>query len=337
MGSKDHVTLPRGFGHLDRGMTSHRGGGHASPAGMSIYHPIDDADAAAVSELRKALAKTAKPQFAPENRGTYDEVTRRTPVPSGVNFEDDVLGGVRGYWCRPQLAGGSRAILFLHGGGYVMGSPAAYRGLAGQIVARSKIDAFVPDYRLAPEHPFPAAIEDAVAVYGALSSLGFASIGISGDSSGGGLALALLTYLTFTGDNGNIAPSAAAVFSPMTDLALTGASITSKSDADPILSGASLSSAATMYLAGHNARDPLVSPLYGVRSGLPPIRIDVGEDEVLLDDSIRYLDRAQQNGVECRLDVWLGLPHGFVSNVGVFRAADSALDGAAGFLADHLR
>lgn len=304
---------------------------------MSIYHPVDDADAAAASEFRKALAKTAKPQFAPENRGTYDEVTRRTPVPSGVDFEDGVVGGVCGYWCRPQSAGGSGAILFLHGGGYVMGSPAAYRGLAGQIVARSKIAAFVPDYRLAPEHPFPAAIEDAAAVYGGLSSLGFASIGISGDSSGGGLALALLTYLTLTGESGDISPSGAAVFSPMTDLALTGASLTSNSDVDPILSRASLSKAAAAYLAGHTARDPLVSPLYGVRSGLPPIRIDVGEDEVLLDDSIRYFDRAQQNGVECMLNVWRGLPHGFVSNVGVFRAADAALDGSAAFLANHLR
>jgi len=318
-------------------MTSHRGRGDAIPEGMTTYHPIDDADAVAVSELRRAFAKTTKPQFAPENRATYDEVTRRTPVPAGVNLEEGVVGGVWGYWCRPQSASGSSAILFLHGGGYVMGSPDAYRGLAGQIVARSQMAAFIPDYRLAPEHPFPAAIEDAVAVYGGISKLGFGSIGISGDSSGGGLALALLTYLTFTGDNGDISPSVAAVFSPMTDLALTGASLTNKSDADPILSHDSLSKAAAAYLAGHSARDPLVSPLYGVRSGLPPIRIDVGEDEVLLDDSLRYLDRAQQNGVECALNVWLGLPHGFASNVGVFRAADAALDGAAAFLAEHLR
>ena len=302
---------------------------------MTISHPVDDADQAAVSELRKALAHTTKPQFAPENRATYDEVTRRTPMPSGVKFEEDMVGGVWGHWCLPP-ADSANAILFLHGGGYVMGSPAAYRALAGQIVARSKIAAFIPNYRLAPEHPFPAAIEDAAAAYGGLASLGFASIAISGDSSGGGLALALLTYLTFTADGSGGRPSAAAVFSPMTDLTLTSSSVTSKADADPILSRDTLSKAAAMYLAGHDGRDPLVSPLYGVRSGLPPIRIDVGEDEVLLDDSIRYADQAQQNGVECTLNVWLGMPHGFVSNVGLFRAADAALDGAASFLTERL-
>jgi acetyl esterase/lipase len=302
---------------------------------MSIYHPTDGADMVAASELRKTLAKSEKPQFAPENRGTYDEVTRRTPMPSGVKFEEGMVGGVWGHWCLPQ-ADSANVILFLHGGGYVMGSPAAYRALAGQIVARSKIAAFIPNYRLAPEHPFPAAIEDAVAAYGGLASLSFASIAISGDSSGGGLALALLTYLTFTADGSDGRPSAAAVFSPMTDLTLTSSSVSSKSDADPILSADSLSKAAAMYLAGHNARDPLVSPLYGVRSGLPPIRIDVGEDEVLLDDSIRYADQAQQNGVECTLNVWLGMSHGFVSNVGLFRAADAALDGAASFLTERL-
>lgn len=317
-------------------MTSHRDRSDAGSYGMSIYHPIGDDDKAAVSELRKALAKTGKPPFAPANRGTYDDVTRRTPMPSGVDFEESVVGGVRGLWCRPQSLRGSTAILFLHGGGYVMGSPAAYRAFAGQIVSRSKIAAFIPGYRLAPEHPFPAAIEDAVAAYRALPALGFTSIGISGDSSGGGLALALLTYLTFTADRGDFPPCGAAVFSPMTDLTLTGASVTDKSAADPILSGESLSKAVAMYLAGHNARDPLASPLYGVRSGLPPIHIDVGEDEVLLDDSVRYADRAQQNGVECALNVWLGLPHGFVSNVGVFQAAEKALDGAAAFLREKL-
>lgn len=304
--------------------------------GMNTYHPIDDHDKAAMSGFRETLAKAGKPQFGPENRGIYDGVMRQTPMPSDVDFAEGAVGGVRGYWCRPRSTRSSSAILYLHGGGYVVGSPEAYRALAGQIVARSKTAAFIPDYRLAPEHPFPAAVEDAVAVYQALPSLGFTSIAIAGDSAGGGLALALLTYVTFSADNGNVRPSGAAVFSPMTDLALTGASIASNSDADPILSGDTLSTAIAMYLAGHNARDPLVSPLYGVRSGLPPIRIDVGEDEVLLDDSIRYAARAQEDGVACSLNVWLGLPHGFISNVGVFRAAGAALDGAGAFLTERL-
>jgi monoterpene epsilon-lactone hydrolase len=317
-------------------MTFHRDRGDANDARMTIYHPIDDGDKAVVSEQREMLVKSGKPQFAPEGRGAYDAVMRHTPMPSGVEFEADVVGGVRGEWCYPHLVRGSTAILFLHGGGYVMGSPAGYRAFAGQIVARSKTAAFIPDYRLAPEHPFPAAIEDAVTAYRALPARGFTAIGLSGDSSGGGLALALLTYLAFTSAGGDIRPSGAAVFSPMTDLALTGASMTNKANADPILSGDSLSKAVSTYLAGHNARDPLASPLYGVRPGLPPVHLDVGEDEVLLDDSIRYADRAEQDGVECALNVWLGMPHGFVSNVSAFRAAGAALDGAAAFLAEKI-
>jgi epsilon-lactone hydrolase len=303
---------------------------------MSTYHPTDETDKAAVLAFRERLAGVGKPRLSPGGRAAYEEVMCRTPMPPDVDFEEGVVGGVRGYWCRSRVTRDSSAILYLHGGGYVMGSPPAYRGLVGQIVARTKIAAFIPDYRLAPEHPFPAAVEDAVAVYQALPSFGFTSIAIAGDAAGGGLALALLTYVTFSADNGNVRPSGAAVFSPMTDLALTGASITSKSLADPILSGDSLSTAIAMYLAGHNAQDPLVSPLYGVRSGLPPIRIDVGEDEVLLDDSIRYAARAQEDGVACSLNVWLGLPHGFISNVSVFRAAGAALDGAAAFLTERL-
>ncbi|WP_206521664.1 alpha/beta hydrolase, partial [Mesorhizobium sp. M7A.F.Ca.CA.001.05.1.1] len=184
-------------------------------------------------------------------------------------------------------------MLYIHGGGYVLGSAEALANFAGQIAARVGADIFVPDYRLAPEHPFPAAIDDAVAAYRGLVAEGAERIVVVGDSAGGGLTLALLSILAADKTKGLVQPVGAAAMSPWTDLALTGDSIETRAEADPIFTRGVLQSFADMYLQGQDATNPKASPLYAQLRGLPPIRIDVGDDELLLADSIRYADRAR--------------------------------------------
>ncbi len=207
---------------------------------------------------------------------------------------------------------------------------------AGQIAARVGADAFVPDYRLAPEHPFPAAIDDAVAAYRGLVAEGAERIVVVGDSAGGGLTLSLLSILAADKTKGMVQPVGAAVMSPWTDLALTGDSFETRAEADPIFTRGVLQGFADMYLQGQDATNPKASPLYAQLSGLPPIRIDVGDDEVLLADSVRYADRARAAGVEVTLSVWEGMPHVFQSSLGRFLAAERSVDAIGDFLRQRL-
>ncbi|MDF3215985.1 MULTISPECIES: alpha/beta hydrolase [Mesorhizobium] len=227
-------------------------------------------------------------------------------------------------------------MLYIHGGGYVLGSAEALANFAGQIAARVGADIFVPDYRLAPEHPFPAAIDDAVAAYRGLVAEGAERIVVVGDSAGGGLTLALLSILAADKTKGLVQPVGAAAMSPWTDLALTGDSIETRAEADPIFTRGVLQSFADMYLQGQDATNPKASPLYAQLRGLPPIRIDVGDDELLLADSIRYADRARAAGVEVTLSVWEGMPHVFQSSLGQFLAAEQSVNAIGDFIRQRL-
>ena len=201
---------------------------------------------------------------------------------------------------------------------------------------RAGADTFVPDYRLAPEHPFPAAIDDAVAAYRGLIADGSERIVVVGDSAGGGLTLALLSILAADTTKGMIPPVGAAVMSPWTDLALTGDSFETRAEADPIFTRGVLQAFADMYLQSQDATNPKASPLYARLDDLPPIRIDVGNDEVLLADSIRYADRARAAGVEITLSVWEGMPHAFQSSLGQFLAAERSVIAISDFLRQRL-
>ena len=257
-------------------------------------------------------------------------------APNDVAYVADTIGGVPGWWCRPTNKQPAGTILYLHGGWYVFGTAKAYRHFAGHIAARTGAEVFVPDYRLAPEHPFPAGLLDAQACYRGLIGRGIRRIAIAGDSAGGGLSLALLSLLATPENSGGVSPRAAVVLSPLTDLALSGRSWETRAAADPYFTRAQADSLVPLYLGHHDPKDPLASPLYGNLAGLPPIRVHVGDDELLLDDSLRYVERAVAAGVDARVDIWEGLPHVFPSSVGQLAAADRALDAIGAFLAERL-
>jgi acetyl esterase/lipase len=269
----------------------------------------------------------------PGARKTFDEIMDQVPAASGVTYEAAVIGGVSGWWCRPEDAMKGSSILYLHGGGYVVGGAQSYQHFVGQVAVRAKVSALAPEYRLAPEYPFPAAVDDAQATYEGLVAEGFTKIAFAGDSAGGGLALILLSRAAAKArtDSGPM-PKGAAVLSAWTDLALVGESMVSRADADPLSTPASLAAMAQLYLAGRDPRDPLASPLYGDLAGLPPVRMHVGEDDVLLDDAVRYGERFEQQGGTIQVHTWQGMIHVFPSNVALLRAAREALDDVGDFL-----
>ena len=299
-----------------------------------LTHTITREDAAAMAAMRAAVLPLKGKLQGIAAREPFNGIMERVSPPEGVAFRADTVGGISGLWCKPNNARPGEAILHLHGGWFNLGSAQAYQNLVGHIAVRAGAEAFVADYRLAPEHPFPAAKSDVQACYRGLVERGIRKIGISGDSAGGNLALVVLSLATTSG--GPI-PVGAAVLSPITDLALTGESFETRSEADPYFVRAQVAGLIRSYLGDTDPKNPLASPLYGNLAGLPPISIHVGDDEVLLDDSRRYFERAVAAGVDVRLDVWEGMPHGFVGSVGKLAAAAKALDAVGEFLARRLK
>jgi acetyl esterase/lipase len=257
------------------------------------------------------------------------------PAPKGVEFHTDTVGGIEGEWVTtPGLAETAPVLLYLHGGGYFACAPRTHRPITGAF-AKAGLRVFVPDYRLAPEHPFPAAVEDAQAAWHGLLARGHepAAIGVAGDSAGGGLSLALLLALR---DGGHALPAAAVLFSPWTDLAGTGASVIANVKRDAMFWAPGLTDGAAFYLGGADARTPLASPLYADMHGLPPLLIHVGDREILRDDSTRIAEIARAAGVSVELRIWPVVPHVWQLVAFVPEAAES-LGLAAAFLAAHLR
>jgi acetyl esterase/lipase len=303
-----------------------------------VRHPLTHKDEATVAAIRVQVAPSKGKMSGPEARTPFDEVMEHVPDAPGVTYSQGVVGGVPGIWCRSQGVRADGVILYLHGGAYVLGSAYAYRHFAGQIAVRAGVAAFVADYRLAPEHAFPAAIDDARAAYAGLVREGARFIAIAGDSAGGGLALSLLAIEQAAALSGEgVAPSAAVVMSPWTDLALTGASLEDRAQEDPLVTKDMLSIAASSYLVGHDPYDPLASPLYADLSGLPPVQIHVGTSEVLLDDARRYAERFQGAGGDAVAHTWEGMMHVFPSSLGTLEASDAALDVIGMFLKDKVQ
>ncbi len=225
-----------------------------------------------------------------------------------------------------------RHVLYLHGGGYVSGGPVYYRHFTWRIANAAKAHIWALEYPLAPENPFPVALGDAVAAYDWLADQpAVRELFVMGDSAGGGLILCLLLRLR---DGGTPLPRAAVSMSPWTDLALTGASLTENAASDPMLTARDLPSLARCYLAGADPRHPYASPLYGDTSGLPPVLIQVGSDEILLDDAVRMAEKLRQHNAQSRLEVWPRMPHGFQLFVPVLPEAHQAIARIGRFLAE---
>jgi acetyl esterase/lipase len=253
-------------------------------------------------------------------------------VPSSVRITAANLGGLPGEWVESSKPNGI-ILLYLHGGGYFGCSASTHRSITAGFALQG-FRVYAPDYRLAPENKFPAAVEDAVAVYRALLTAGHApqSIVVSGESAGGGLALSLLLSLRVSG---TALPAGAALFSPWTDLAATGDSIRSNANRCAMFCGADIAPTARYYLGDTDPHDPLASPLYADLSGLPPLLIHVGEDEVLRDDSTRLAERARAAGIPTTLKIWPVVPHAWQLAPQLIPEGRQSLSEAAAFLRAH--
>jgi epsilon-lactone hydrolase len=300
-------------------------------------HPLDPDDAAITAAMRTMASSSKGVARGVEARKQFDALMENVLPRRDVIFEADTLGGVPGLWVHPVNWRSDEAIVHLHGGWFNFGSAKAYRHLVGHVAARTGARAFVPDYRLAPEHPFPAATDDVWACYQGLAGRDVRRIAVAGDSAGGNLALGLASRVAGEAASINATLVGVAVLSPVTDLTLSGATYQTRADADPLFTRPQVEKLVRSYLASADAKHPLASPLHGRLSGIPPVRIHVGDDEVLLDDSLRYVERAVAAGVDARVDVWMGMPHGFPGSVGRLKAAAQALDAVGVFLAERLR
>lgn len=247
-----------------------------------------------------------------------------------VAVEQVVAGGVPATWIgRPELAARG-TILYLHGGAWVMHLPGVYRRLATLLSSLTGMRVLMPDYRLAPEHPYPAAIDDCFAVYSWLLDQGHGNrpLAVAGDSAGGGLTLVTLMRAR----NAILQlPDCAVLLSPAADLTFSGPSVRYNAEADPMFSNAAVDLLADNYCPGEDLRNPLLSPLFGDWAGLPPLLFHVGSTEMLLDDSVRAHDRARQAGVDASIEVFWELPHVFHA-FGWLPEARSAMHAIAGFI-----
>jgi monoterpene epsilon-lactone hydrolase len=270
-----------------------------------------------------------------EQRRLLRELLSAQPLPAGITVTAAALGGVPTAEITVDGTGPRHVVLYFHGGVYVMGDASLAAGLASQVGRRTRAKVISVDYRLAPEHPYPAAADDALAAYEALLRGGTAPSGIAfaGESAGGGLAIATLLNAR---DHGLPLPAAAYVMSPYADLTLAGTTMETKRDADPLLSREALQARVTDYTSGQDAALALISPVFADLSGLPPLIIQAGTHEVLLDDALRLAQQAATADVEVTLDITPRVPHVFQAYYPILDEAAAALDRAGQFLSAHL-
>jgi monoterpene epsilon-lactone hydrolase len=261
----------------------------------------------------------------PEARKGFEMLASVFPAAADIKREPASAGGVPGEWITAPNSTDATTILYLHGGGYTIGSVNTHADMVSRICRAAGARAFSLDYRLAPEHPYPAAVEDATKAYRWLLGQGIRpeSIVISGDSAGGGLTAATLLALKAAGDP---MPGAAVLLSPWTDLDATGDSMKTRAEADPMITVDPLKTMAHIYAGDASLTDPLVSPLYGDFHGLPPMLIQVGDAEVLLDDSTRVAEKAKAAGVDVTLEVFDEMIHVFQIFAATLPEAQQAID-----------
>jgi acetyl esterase/lipase len=271
-----------------------------------------------------------------ERRSNFEEEVSQLPVAENVSCEPLSVDGIPAEWIIPEGAPEQNVLLYLHGGGYCIGSISTHRGMVSHIARAAETRALLIDYRLAPEYPFPAAVEDSTAAYQWLLSQGIAAsnIIIAGDSAGGGLTVSTLVSLK---EKGIPLPAAAVLISPWVDLAITGDSVISKAEIDPMVTKEGLIEMAAAYMDNTDPRTPLASPLYADLTGLPPMLIHVGTSEILLDDAIRLADHARKVGVDVTLNAAEGLCHVWHFFTVMLPEALEAIKDVASFMREHLR
>jgi len=282
--------------------------------------------------LRSARAAAeAAPRTLDQRRADLDGLAARWPLPAGVATEVVDEPGVRGLWLTPEAADRDRCLLYLHGGGYTRGSVTSHGALAARLATAAGTCALVLGYRLAPEHPFPAALDDATAAFDLVvgaRGIAPARTAIAGDSAGGGLTVATMLRLR---DGGRPPPGGAVLLSPWLDLRVDGVADRPTAALDPMLSPADLRRSAAAYLAGHPEDDPLVSPIVADLRGLPPMLVLVGTEEVLLQDADGFARRAATAGTDVRLVEGPGLFHVWPIFPGLPESA-AAVERAGSFL-----
>jgi phosphinothricin tripeptide acetyl hydrolase len=293
----------------------------------------------ASAELQRLIAmmRAADP-MASDDLMTIREVMRRAPAfrkPDDISWEPVDAGGVPSEWIVPDVAEPGRVIVYFHGGGYATGSAETFRGLCCHLARASRARVLNVDYRLAPEHRFPSAVDDAITAYRFAISAGYhpERMALAGDSSGAGLVLGALVALR---DDGSELPAAAVCLSPLTDLTLSGASLRAKREVDPMVRESVLRLMIDAYLADADPRSPTASPLFADVRGLPPVLIQVGTAELLLDDSTRFAEQAEMAGVDVTLEVWDDMIHVWQSFADFLPEAKDAVARIGSFVDDHV-
>lgn len=288
-----------------------------------------------IERIRRVYSSWNRSTSVAQMRSDWDTAFGACTVP--VSCARVSAGGVDGEWIAPGGAQQDKAILYFHGGGFRLGSVSSHRDLIARLADASGCRVLAINYRLAPEHRFPAPLEDAIAAYGWMLDHGLTpeNIAFMGDSAGGNLVLAAMLRLR---ERGLPLPAAGVLMSPWTDLAATGASYVSRADADPIHQRPMILALAKNYLGeGGDPCHPLASPLYADLAGLPPLLIQVGDRETVLDDSVMFADKARAAGVDVELQVWDGMIHVFQMFAAELAEGRRAIGSIKQFLTEHLK
>lgn len=287
------------------------------------------------SIVQMLKAQPADPNASIEQlRAGFEQMTVMFPIEPDIKCEPVSAGGIKAEWISAPKADAGRAILYLHGGGYVIGSINTHRAICGRISRAAKARVLLIDYRLAPEHPFPAAVDDAITAYRYMLAQGTrpGRIAVAGDSAGGGLTIATLVAIK---EAKLPMPAAGAGLSPWVDLEGIGESMTRNDTVDPMVHKAGLTAMAQAYLAGKDPRTPLAAPLYADLSGLPPLLLQVGTWETLLDDSTRLAERARKSGVSVTLEPWENMIHVWQVFAPILDEGQQAIDKIGAFVLKH--
>ncbi len=266
-------------------------------------------------------------------RATYTAFQAQQPPPEGVRFEEVNMGGVPATLVQPEVRSSDIVLVYLHGGAYIVGEPAGYRGIGGNYAKLLGASVYIPDYRLAPEHPFPAAIDDGLRAYEWLLEQGIPAgkIAFAGESAGGAMVVSVMVAAKH---KGLPLPAAGVAISPWANLEHTGASMTNREGLDPLNTKPLLDLLARTFLAGALPNHPLASPVFADVTGLPPILVQIGENELMLSDAIRLASHLADNRVRVNLEVWPRMPHAWHFFQSYLPEAEQALRESARFMSE---